>query len=147
MLGGARVCLGGPGGGADHAAEILGLKRRILVGEHVGVDSAEGRLGLMVEAVVEGLDDLFLKATGARVRADGGLVLGLGELGKSDTEHVHLDTGGDERDDGMHVRWDAGRGVQRDGGPDRLDLALGYAMAGEEVTGRMGPSPPETRSR
>src|ERR1700720_4937758 len=138
MLGGARMCLAGPGGGADHAAEILGLKRQILVGEHIGVDSAEGRLGLMVEAVIEGVDDLFLKATGARVRADDGLALGLGELGKSDTEHVHLDAGGNERDDGMHVRWDAGRGVQRDRGPDRLDLALGYAMAAEEVTGIIG---------
>src|SRR5437667_11818026 len=39
----ARVNLAGPGEGADHAAEILGPERGILVGEHVGVDSAEGR--------------------------------------------------------------------------------------------------------
>src|ERR1700680_2242870 len=130
--------LAGPGRGADHAAEILGSEGGGLVGEHVGVDSAEGRLGIMVEAVGEGVDDLFLKATGARVRADDGLALGLGELGKSDTEHVHLDAGGNERDDGMHVRWDAGRGVQSDRRPDRLDLALGYTMAAEEVTGSIG---------
>ena len=60
------------------------------------------------------------------------------ELGKSDAEHVHLDAGGDERDDGMHVRWDAGRRVQRDRGPDRLDVLLGDAMAAEEVTGSIG---------
>src|SRR4029077_9796480 len=107
----ARMCLAGPSRGADHAAEILGSERGGLVGGSGGVGSAESRLGLVVEAVVEGLDDLFLKAAGARVRADHGFALGLGELGKSDAEHIHLDTGGNERNDGMHVRWDAGRGV------------------------------------
>src|SRR6267142_2713499 len=102
------MCLAGPGRGADHTAEILGPEGGILVGEHVGVDSAEGRLWLAVEAVVKGLDDLFLEAAGAWVRADHGFALGLGELGKSDAEHVHLDAGGNERDDGTHVRWDAG---------------------------------------
>ena len=52
-----------------------------------------------------------------------------------------------ERDDGMHVRRDAGRGVQRDGGPDRLDLALGYAVAAEEVTGSIGAVDLETLMR
>ena len=64
------MCLARPSRGAYHAAEILGPERGILVGENIGVDSAEGRLGLVVEAVVEGLDDLFLEAAGARVRAD-----------------------------------------------------------------------------
>ena len=44
---------------------------------------------------------------------DNGFALGLCELGKSDAQHVHLDAGGDERDDGMHVLRDAGRRVQR----------------------------------
>jgi hypothetical protein len=78
------VPLAGPGRGADHAAEILRPERGILVGEHVGLDIAEGRLRLVVDAVVEGLDDLFLEAAGARVRVDDGLSLGVGELGKSD---------------------------------------------------------------
>src|SRR5205085_9837946 len=43
---GAQPCLAGPGGSADHAAEMLGLERGVLVGEHVGFDVAEGRLGL-----------------------------------------------------------------------------------------------------
>src|ERR1700736_723569 len=97
MLDGARMRLAGPGRGADHAAEILGSEGGILVGEHVGVDSAEGRLGLAVEAVVEGLDNLFLEAAGARMRADNSVALGVREVGKSDAEHVHLDAGGDER--------------------------------------------------
>src|SRR4051794_22870351 len=69
----ARMCLAGPGGGANHAAEILRLEGGILVGEHVGLDIAKGRLGLGVDAVVEGLDDLFLEAAGARVHADDSL--------------------------------------------------------------------------
>ena len=55
-----------------------------------------------------------------------------------DTEHVHLDAGGDERDDGMHVLWDAGSRVQRDRGPDHLDVPLGDAMAPEEIAGGVG---------
>src|SRR2546428_11125354 len=43
----ARVCLAGPSRGADHAAEIRGSEGGILVGEHVGLDVAEGRLGLV----------------------------------------------------------------------------------------------------
>src|SRR5215472_2015261 len=73
----ANCSLSGPGRGADHAAEILGPEGVILVGEHVGVDSAEGRVGLAMEAVIEGLDDLFLEAAGARVRADHRIALGL----------------------------------------------------------------------
>ena len=38
----------------------------------------------------------------------------------------------------MHMRWDARRGVQRDRGPDRLDFALCYAVAAEEVAGSIG---------
>src|ERR1700741_5024970 len=63
----ARICLAGPGRGADHAAEINRREMRVLVGEPVGFDSAEGRVGLVVEAVVEGPDDLFLEMAGARV--------------------------------------------------------------------------------
>src|SRR5260370_38187886 len=104
MVGGAaRTCLAGPSRGADHAAEILGSEGGILVSEHVGFDVAEGRLGLVVDAVVEGLDDLFLEAAGARVRAEDGFAFSLRELGKSDPEYVHLDAGGDERGDRQQV--------------------------------------------
>src|SRR5580692_7736753 len=39
----ANCSLSGPGGGADHAAEILGPEGVILIGEHIGLDVAEGR--------------------------------------------------------------------------------------------------------
>src|SRR5438270_7845307 len=98
--------LAGPGGGADHAAEILGSEGGILIGEHIGLDIAEGRLGLGVDAVVEGLDDRFLEALGARVRADHGGALGLRDLGNSDAESVHIARLGQEREDGMHMGTD-----------------------------------------
>src|SRR5437660_5623094 len=63
-----RMCLAGPGRGADHAAEILGPERGVLVGEHVCLDVAEGRLGLAVDAVVKSLDERFLEPAGARGR-------------------------------------------------------------------------------
>src|SRR6476469_1039997 len=48
-----------PGGPSDDAAEIDAGEARILVCEHVGVDVAEGRVRLVLVAVVEGLDDLL----------------------------------------------------------------------------------------
>src|SRR5712671_8198743 len=135
---GRSWCLAGPGRGADHAAEILGPKRWILVGEHVGLDIAEGRFRFEVDGIVEGLNYLFLEAAGARVDADNGFALGFREVGKSDAEHVHLDAGGNERNDGMHVLRDAWCRVQRDRGPDRLDVPLGDTMAPEEIAGDVG---------
>src|ERR1700720_3378011 len=124
----ANCSLSGPGGGGDHAAEILG-PGVILIGEHIGLDVAKGGLGPGMDGVVKGLDDLFLEAAGARVCVDDGFAFSVGELGKGDPQHVHLDAGGHERDDGMHVLRDAGRRVQRDRGPDRFDVALGNAVA------------------
>src|SRR5439155_9270568 len=87
----ARMCLAGPGRGADHAAEILGPKGGILVGEHIGLDIAEGCLGLEVDGIVEGLDYLFLEAAGARVCVDDGCAFSVGELGKGEVGAVHLE--------------------------------------------------------
>src|SRR5947208_2137892 len=59
-----------PGGVADHAAEIAARETRILIREHVGLHIAEGRFGLVLDAVVEGLDDVFLEVRAARVCMD-----------------------------------------------------------------------------
>ena len=106
-----------PGRCADHVAEIPGSEGGILVGEHIGFDVAKGRLGSVVNAVVERLDDYFLEMGRARVRLDDGFALSVGELSKNDPQHV--DAGGD----GMHVLGNAGRRVQRDRGRHRLDVA------------------------
>src|ERR1700680_4721082 len=59
------ICVDGcsavPGGAADHAAEIAAREVRIFVGEHVGLDVAEGGMRLVPDAVVEGLGDFFLE--------------------------------------------------------------------------------------
>src|ERR1700723_3250674 len=127
-----------PGGSTDDAAKVSAVKMRFLVREDVSFNVAEGGLGLAMDAVVEGLDDLFLEAGRARVRVDNGFALGVGKLGICDTEDVHLDAGGDERDDRTHTLWDAGRRVQRDRGPDCLDIPLGDATAFEEIAGGVG---------
>src|SRR5204863_6517060 len=100
-------------------------------------DVAEGRLGSGMDRVVKGLDDLFLEAIGARMCMDNGLALSVGEFGKRNSKHVHLNAGGDECNDGMHELRNAGRRVQRDRGPDCLDVSLVNAMAPQEVTSRI----------
>src|ERR1700730_14316223 len=53
----------------------------------------------------------------------------------ANAKHVHLDAGGNKRNDGMHELRNAGCRVQRDRGPDRLDATLGDAMAPQEIAG------------
>src|SRR5258707_1026421 len=86
-----------PGRAADHGAEIAAPEGWVLVREHIGLDVAEGRLGLVPDAVVERLDDVLLEAGGARMRRDDRRALGIAVLGVAEAEHVHLDAGGDER--------------------------------------------------
>src|SRR5712692_666270 len=64
-----------PGGFSDDAAEIAAREERILVREHVGLDVAEGRLRLVLDAVVEGLDDVLLEMRAARMRGHHRLAL------------------------------------------------------------------------
>ena len=66
------------------------------------------------------------------------LALGVGEFGVGDAQHVHLDARGDQRDHRMHVLRNAGRGVQRDRGPHRVDILLRYAVAAQEVSRGVG---------
>src|SRR6202007_5551 len=74
-------CSAVPGGAADHAAEISRREMRVLVGEHVGLDVAEGGMRLVPDAVVEGLDDVFLETAAARMRLHHRLALRVGEFG------------------------------------------------------------------
>src|SRR5258708_38266498 len=81
----------GPGGGADHAAEILRLERRVLVGKHVRIDRAKGGLGPVPHPIVEGLDDLLLEVARTRVSVDHGLAVVVRELVIGDARYVDLD--------------------------------------------------------
>ena len=59
-----------PSRSADHAAEVAALEAGVLIGKNVGLDVAERRIRLVLDAVVEGLDDLLLKVIAARMRFD-----------------------------------------------------------------------------
>src|ERR1700746_1330017 len=138
MVEGVGAVLAGPGRAADHAAEILGPEPGVLVDEHIGFDIAEGRLGLVANAVVEGLDDLFFEAVGTRMRVDNRLTLGIREFGKSDAEHLHLAAGSDARNAGRSVLWIAGCGVMRNRRPHSIDVLLCDAGAPEKVSRGVG---------
>jgi hypothetical protein len=45
----------------DDAAEVAALKTRLLVRDDIRLDVAEGRIGLVLDAVVEGSGDVFFE--------------------------------------------------------------------------------------
>src|SRR5260370_2723927 len=124
-----------PRGGADHAAEIDAAEVRVLIREHVGVDVAEGRLRLVLVAIVEGLDDVFLETRSTRMYMHHRLALRVAVLGISYAKHIHFDAGRHQGYDRVHVLRDAGRRVQGDRRPDRFDILLTDSVASQEVTG------------
>src|ERR1700726_4708423 len=98
-----RRALPSPGGAADHAAEIDTGEVRILVRQHVGVDVAEGRLRLVLVAVVEGLDDVFLETRSTRMCMHHRPALRVPVLGIAYPEHIHFDARRHQSYDRMHV--------------------------------------------
>src|SRR4029077_5248683 len=72
---GRRRCLPSPRRSADHAAEVASFEGRVLVGEHVGLHIAECSFRFVLDAVVEGLNDLLLEVIGARVGMHDSLAL------------------------------------------------------------------------
>src|SRR5271168_630445 len=96
-------CSRAPGGVADHATEITPGETRVLVGEHVGLDVAEGCVRLVLDAVVERLDDVFLELVAARMCPHYRLALCVREVGVGDTQHVHFDARRYQRNHRMHV--------------------------------------------
>src|ERR1700712_4777195 len=70
-----------PGRFADHAAEIAALEARGLVRKDVRLDVAECRVRLALDALVEGLDDLFLEVITARMCPQHRISFGIAVLG------------------------------------------------------------------
>src|ERR1700680_4091119 len=83
-----------PGRGADDAAEIDAGEVRVLIREHVGVDVAEGRLRLVLVAVVEGLDDVFFETRSTRMCMRHRLALRIAVFRIGQTKDIHLNAGG-----------------------------------------------------
>src|SRR5580704_16925018 len=74
----------GPRRCADHAAEVAALEGGVLVRKNVCLDVAECRMRLVLEAIVECLDDVFLEVITARMCLEHHVslriaVLGIGE--------------------------------------------------------------------
>src|ERR1700678_4509144 len=107
-----RRGLPSPGGGADHTTEIAAPEGRILVRKNIGFDVPEGCLRLVFDAVIEGLDDVFLEMRRTRMCVHHRLTLGVAVLGISEAKHVHFDTGRHQCYHGVHVLRDAWRCVQ-----------------------------------
>src|ERR1700694_580393 len=98
-----RRGLPSPGGAADHAAEIAAPKRWILIGKNIGFHVAESRLRLVLDAVIERLDDVFLELCRTRVGMHHRLALGIAEFGITEAKHVHFNTDRHECHDRVHV--------------------------------------------
>src|SRR5260370_6627290 len=113
------------------------MEVRFLVGDHVRLNVAKGRLGLVLDAFVECLEDVFLEMFGARMGAHHGLSLGVSVRRIVYSQYIHFDAGSHERNNWAHVLRNAGRGVKRDRGPDGVDVRWGYAVVAEKVTGRI----------
>src|SRR6202049_2871659 len=124
-----------PGRGADDAAEIDAGEVRVLIREHVGVDVAEGRLRLLLVAVVEGLDDVFFETRATRMDVHHRLALRVAVFRISNPEHIHFDARCHQSYDRVHVLRDARCRVQGDCGPDRFNVLLMDSVASQEVTG------------
>src|SRR5271156_4468127 len=97
----ARLWSRRPSRSPDHAAEIAALECRVLVRKHVGLDVAECRVRLALDAVVEGLDDVLFEAFAARIRLPPRFSLGIAVLGIGEPKYTHLDPRRNQRDHGV----------------------------------------------
>src|SRR5947208_14548459 len=77
-----------PGGPADDIAEIRPVKMRILIREDVGLDVAEGRIRLVLDALVESLDDVFFEVLRTRMGLHDRLALDVAVFAISQPEDV-----------------------------------------------------------
>src|SRR5882757_4176749 len=87
----ARGSSASPGRSPNHAAEIAAPESRVLFREHVGLDVAECRVGLVFDAIVERLDNVFLELIGARMRVHDRYTFSVAVFGIGQPQHVHLD--------------------------------------------------------
>ena len=87
------------------------------------------------DAAVERLNDVVLEVIGTWMRVEDRFTFSVAVFGIGQPQHIHLDAGRHQSDDGVHMLRDARRRVQSDRGPDRINVALRNAMAAEEIAG------------
>src|ERR1700733_10453331 len=125
--------LGPPGGSANHFTEIHWSEDRILVGQHICFDVPKGGLWLVLNSVIEGLDNVFLEMSGAGVRLYNRLALSRTVLRIRQTKHIHLNPGGYQGNNGVHMLGNTGRRVQSNRGPDGIDIRLSDPVPAKEI--------------
>jgi transcriptional regulator GlxA family with amidase domain len=121
----------------DEVDEVRALEPMVEVGEHVVVHRAEGGVGPVGHALVEGVQDLPLEVR-AGVRRHNRLLVGVADLVEVEAEHVGLDPEGDHPDFRGEQQRNLGCGVQRDGEPYVPRLLLGTAVVPQESVCRLG---------
>src|SRR5450631_1290631 len=132
---GLTLALPTPRGSSDDAAEIAAPEGRILIRQDICFHIAEGRLRFVLDAVIEGLDDVFFEMRRTRMCMHHRLALCVAVLGISEAKHIHFDAGRHQSYHGVHVLRDTRRRVQGDRSPDRVDILLRDAVASQEVPG------------
>ncbi len=120
------------------------VKVRFLVGEDIGLDVAERRRRLVLDAVIECLDNVFLEVLATRVRLHHRLALGGVVLIVSRSEHVHLHSSGHQGHNRVHVLRDARSCVQGYSRPDSIKVRWRDAVATQELAGGISPIHLET---
>ena len=91
--------------------------------------------GLVCETGEVRLDEIFSK-TLARILGDDFIAHSLQEIDRTLAQHVETHAGVEQRDFWPHVLSDAGRGVQRNGLPDRIDMLRSGRYAWSETVGQ-----------
>jgi hypothetical protein len=97
---------------ADDIAEVQAAELWILVGQDIRLHIAECRLRFVLDAVVKVLDNVLFKVLSTWIRGDNRIAIKVGEFRVGDSENIHLDPIGQERNHRMHLLRDAGCSVK-----------------------------------
>ena len=122
----------------DYAAEISWLKGLLFVLDHVCVNVTERRIGPMLIAVIEFLDDVFLEVRTAGMGFYDLFSIRVAVRFVFYSQDIHFNASGDERDNGMHVLRNAGRGVKRNRRPYGFQIVLSDATRTQEFASGVG---------
>src|ERR1700733_8296672 len=79
-----------PGRLTDHSAEVATAEAGILVCEYIRFHVSESSLRIMLDAVVEGLQNVLFEMGCARVRLSDRDAVGVSEAAVVDSEYIHF---------------------------------------------------------
>src|SRR6185437_10801215 len=114
-------------------AHIDAPKVRLLERQDVVVEGPEGGVGAVLHAVIEGVNDSMLEVVASRKGGDDGFTLLVGKLVIAAAGHIHACPSLHQRDLRTHKLRYTRRCMERDGVPDRLDIAFGDAVPAKKI--------------